>query len=95
MADEIIEEELTEEELAEIVTLGCDSGGIVEEMFSDEFRKVFNESHFIISKGMANYEGLTEMNLKDKDVFSLLCSKCKPISKNLGVNVGSFVLKKL
>ena len=64
-------------------------------MFSDEFRKVFNESHFIISKGMANYEGLTEMDLTGKDVFSLLCSKCNPISKNLGTEIGSLVLKKL
>ena len=83
------------DELAEIVTLGCDSGGIVEEMFSDEFRKLFDESHFIISKGMANYEGLTEMDLAGKDVFSLLCSKCNPISKNLGTEIGSLVLKKL
>ena len=83
------------DKLGEIVTLGCDSGGIVEEMFSSEFRKVFDENKFIVSKGMANYEGLTEMNLKDKDVFVLLCSKCNPISKDLGVDIGSFVLKKL
>ena len=83
------------DELAEIVTLGCDSGGIVEEMFSDEFRKVFDESSLIISKGMANYEGLTEMDLTGKDVFSLLCTKCNPISKNLGTEIGSLVLKKL
>ena len=83
------------DELAEIVTLGCDSGGIVEEMFSDKFRKVFDESSLIISKGTANYEGLTEMDLTGKDVFSLLCSKCNPISKNLGTEIGSLVLKKL
>ena len=83
------------DELAEIITLGCDSGGIVEEMFSDEFRKTFDESRFIIAKGMANYEGLTEMDLEGKDVFSLLCSKCNPISRNLSVEIGSFVLKKL
>lgn len=83
------------DELAEIVTLGCDSGGIVEEMFSDEFRKVFDESSLIISKGMANYEGLTEMDLTGNDVFSLLCTKCNPISKNLGTEIGSLVLKKL
>ena len=82
-------------ELADIITVGSDSGGIVEEMFSKDFRRTFDESDFIISKGMANYEGLTEMDLKNKDVFSLLCSKCNPISKNLSVDVGSFVLKKL
>ncbi|WP_407392493.1 damage-control phosphatase ARMT1 family protein [Methanobrevibacter sp.] len=83
------------DELAEIITIGSDAGGIVEEMFSEDFKKVFDESRFIISKGMANYEGLTEMDLDDKDVFSLLCSKCNPISKDLGVEIGSFVLKKL
>lgn len=83
------------DELAEIITLGCDSGGIVEEMLSDEFMEIFDESGFIIAKGLANYEGLSEMNLKDKDVFSLLCSKCNPISRNLSVEKGSFVLKKL
>ncbi|WP_405269584.1 damage-control phosphatase ARMT1 family protein [Methanobrevibacter sp.] len=83
------------DELAYIITMGCDSGGIVEEMFSDDFRKVFDESRFIVSKGMANYEGLTEMDLDGKDVFSLLCSKCSPISRNLAIEVGSFVLKKL
>ena len=83
------------DEIAEIITVGSDSGGIVKEMISRKFKKRFDESDFIISKGMANYEGLTEINLKDKDVFSLLCSKCKPISKNLDVDVGSFVLKKL
>lgn len=83
------------DELSEIITIGSDSGGIVEEMFSEDFRKVFDESGFIIAKGLANYEGLTEMDLVDKDVFSLLCSKCNPISRNLGVEVGSFVFKKL
>lgn len=83
------------DELANVVTIGSDSGGIVEEMFSKDFKDVFDESDFIISKGMANYEGLTEMDLKNKDVFALLCSKCNPISRNLSVNLGSFVLKKL
>lgn len=83
------------DEIAQIITLGCDSGGIVEDMFSDQFRKTFDESDFVISKGMANYEGLTEMNLDGKDVFCLLCSKCNPISKHLSVDINSFVIKKL
>lgn len=83
------------DELAEIVTVGSDSGGIVEEMFSHEFREIFDGSDFIIAKGMANYEGLTEMNLEGKDVFSLLCCKCNPISKSLHVDLNSFVAKKI
>ena len=83
------------DEIAQIITVGSDSGGIVSEQFSDEFKKVFDESEFIISKGMANYEGITEMDLTGKDVFSLLCTKCRPISKDLSVDIRSFVLKKL
>jgi uncharacterized protein with ATP-grasp and redox domains len=83
------------DEIAQIITVGSDSGGIVSEQFSDEFKKVFDESEFIISKGMANYEGITEMDLRGKDVFSLLCTKCRPISKDLSVDIRSFVLKKL
>lgn len=83
------------DEVSRIVSLGRDMGGIVEDMFSDEFRKIFERSRFIISKGMANYEGLTEMNLENKDVFCLLCTKCRPISKDLDVKINSFVLKKL
>ena len=83
------------DELAEIVDVGSDMGGIVEEMFSDDFREIFKKSNFIISKGMANYEGLTEMDLNGKDVFALLCTKCNPISKNLSVDINSFVLKKI
>ena len=82
-------------EFGEIITVGSDSGGIVEEMFSAEFRKVFDESSFIVSKGLANYEGLTEMDLAGKDVFALLCTKCNPISKNLSVDINSLILKKI
>ena len=78
-----------------IVSIGSDSAGIVDSMISDEFREVFENSSLIISKGMANYEGITEMNLDNKDVFCLLCAKCNPIAKDLNVNITSHVLKKL
>ena len=77
------------------MSIGSDSGGIVESMISDEFRQIFENSSFIISKGMANYEGITEMDLSKKDVFCLLCVKCNPISKDLGVDVGSHVLTQI
>lgn len=78
-----------------IVSIGSDSAGIVDSMISDEFREVFKNSSLIISKGMANYEGITEMKLNNKDVFCLLCAKCNPIAKDLNVNIASHVLKKL
>lgn len=83
------------DELTKIVDVGSDMGGIVAEMFSEDFKETFDKSKFIISKGMANYEGLTEIDLDGKDVFALLCAKCKPISRELSVNMNSFVLKKI
>lgn len=83
------------DEFADIISTGADSVGIVESMISDEFLNYFNNSPFIISKGMGNYEGITEMDLTGQDVFVLLASKCPAISNGLEVNVGSHILYKL
>jgi len=83
------------DELADIISIGTDSVGIVQSMISPEFKDYFENSPFIISKGMGNYEGLTEMNLDGQDVFILLCTKCKAISKDLGIGESSHILSKL
>ncbi len=80
------------DELADIISTGSDSVGIVESMISDEFKEILLDSPFIISKGMGNFEGLTEMDLKNQDVFLLFCTKCPAISKELGVDEGSHIL---
>ena len=64
------------------------------EHIADEFREIFSAHDFIISKGMGNYEGLTEIDLSSKEVFFLLCSKCTTISKNIGVNLHDMLLLK-
>ena len=64
-------------------------------MVSDEFLEYFKNSSFIISKGMGNYEGITEMDLEGQDVFVLLATKCPAISNHVGVDVGSHILHKL
>ncbi len=80
---------------AKIITIGTDTVGVVYEEISPEFKNIFNNSKFIISKGMGNYEGLTEITFnKNQDVFYLLCSKCKANAIDLNVNVGDMVLKK-
>ena len=66
----------------------------VQSEISDEFREIFSAHDFIISKGMGNYEGLTEIDLSSKEVFFLLCSKCTTISKNIGVNLHDMLLLK-
>ena len=82
------------DEFGEIVEIGAGTVGYVDSEISDEFRKIFDAHKFIISKGMGNYEGLTEIDLSRKDVYFLLCSKCSTISKDIGVNLHDMLLFK-
>ena len=83
------------DEVATLITTGSDSVGVVESMISDEFKEILLNSPFVISKGMGNFEGLTEMNLEGQDIFVLLCTKCSSISKELGLEEGSHILTTL
>ena len=82
------------DEFGEIVEIGAGTVGYVDSEISDEFREIFNQHEFIISKGMGNYEGLTEIDLSDKDVYFLLCAKCTTIAKDIGVNLQDMLLFK-
>ena len=82
------------DEYGEIVEIGCGTVGYVDSEISDEFREIFNAHNFIISKGMGNYEGLSEIDLSDKEVYFLLCSKCNTISRHIGVNLHDMLLIK-
>jgi len=79
---------------ANLVSTGTDSVGVVYDDLSFEFREIFNSHNFIISKGLGNYEGLTEIDLKNKDVFYLFSAKCSAIAKDSNVNLGDTVLLK-
>ena len=82
------------DEFGSIVEIGAGTVGYVDSMISDEFRKIFNDHKFIISKGMGNYEGLTEIDLSDKEIYFLLCAKCNTISRDIGVNLHDMLLFK-
>jgi damage-control phosphatase, subfamily I len=83
------------DEVANLVSTGTDAIGVIYGDFSDEFKEIFNNSDLVISKGLGNYEGITEMELGNKPVFCLLNVKCNPIAKDIGVNVGDNVVLKL
>jgi hypothetical protein len=55
-----------------------------------EFKMAFDIADLIISKGMANYETLSEFSSDDR-VFYILRAKCKPVARSLGVKVGDYV----
>jgi len=82
------------DEFGEIVEIGAGTVGYVDSEISNEFRQIFDNHKFIISKGMGNYEGLTEIDLSNKDIFFLLCAKCNTISRDIGVNLHDMLLFK-
>lgn len=82
------------DEYGEIVEIGAGTVGFVDSEISEEFREIFESHEFIISKGMGNYEGLTEIDNSSKDLYYMLCSKCSTISKHLGVNLQDMILLK-
>ena len=81
-------------EFGEIVETGCGTIGYVDSEISDKFREIFNAHEFIISKGMGNYEGFTEIDLSSKDIYFLLCAKCNPVARDIGINLKEMVLLK-
>ena len=76
--------------VAEVTSTGSDAPGTILDRCSEEFRRLYDEAELIIAKGQANYETLSEESTK---VFFLLQIKCPVIARDVGVPVGSIVLK--
>ncbi len=53
---------------------------------------LYQESDLIISKGTGNYEAL-KGEVKGKMAIYMLKIKCRPISKEIGADIGSFAVK--
>lgn len=78
------------DQVAEIFSTGSDAPGTILEYTSDEFRRLYAQAELVIAKGQANYETLSETGPK---AFFLLQTKCPVIARDVGVPVGSIVLK--
>jgi uncharacterized protein with ATP-grasp and redox domains len=76
--------------VAEIVSTGSDAPGTILDRCSGEFREMYERAELIIAKGQANYETLSEEGPR---VFFLLQTKCPVIARDVGVPVGSIVLR--
>jgi uncharacterized protein with ATP-grasp and redox domains len=83
------------DEVSDLISTGTDSIGIIEAEVSSKFMELFQESDMIIAKGLGNYEGLGEMDLKEKPVFCLLNAKCPPVARDIGVKLGDNIVLKL
>ncbi len=76
--------------VAPILSSGTSAPGTVLETCNAEFKKVYKNSKFIISKGQGNYEGLSnEKHL----IFFLLKAKCWVVANDISVNEGDIILK--
>ncbi len=79
------------DEVAAVVHTGSDAPGTILARCSPQFRRRFEEAEVIIAKGQGNYETLSEC---DGRLFFLLQVKCPAIARDVGVPVGSLVLKR-
>ncbi|RAP52543.1 MAG: hypothetical protein BZ137_08540 [Methanosphaera sp. rholeuAM130] len=75
---------------ATIISTGTNSVGVVKDYISDELTDLLDNVDLVISKGMGNFEGLTEMDIKTT-IYYLLNSKCNVISSQIGVDLGSSI----
>jgi uncharacterized protein with ATP-grasp and redox domains len=78
------------ERAATLVDTGSDAPGTILDRCSPAFRASYDGAELIIAKGQANYETLSGAGLR---VFLLLQTKCPVIARDVGVPVGSIVVK--
>jgi len=99
--NDITEDEIDElglkESFDEIIGTGSDASSVFFDEINNKARQVLEEADLIVSKGMAHYEYLSDYETNDKDgktVLYMLKAKCNPVARNLGVEKGSYVLRK-
>jgi uncharacterized protein with ATP-grasp and redox domains len=79
------------DEVAEIIDQGNRLPGIVLDISPIAFQARFRAADLILSKGMGNYETLSEV---PAPIFFLLKVKCPVISRDIGAPVGSIIVKR-
>ncbi len=78
------------DQVARLVSTGCDAAGTDLSLSSPAFREIFAKAPLILAKGQAHYETLSGRG--DPRVFFLLQVKCPVIGQDLGgLGTGSLV----
>jgi len=80
------------EEADAVITTGTDAIGVKLDESSEEFLDAFHGADVIFSKGMANWETLTEVPAPCPILF-LFRTKCEPVARSVGVPVDKCVAK--
>lgn len=78
------------DEVARIMSSGCDAPGTLLKRCSRDFLEIFERADVIVSKGQGNFESLSD---KEGPIFFLLKVKCPVIARHLGAKDGEMILK--
>ncbi|MFV9646403.1 MAG: damage-control phosphatase ARMT1 family protein [Desulfobacterales bacterium] len=78
------------DKVATIISSGTDAPGTILGTCNAEFKKIYDNAKFIISKGQGNYEALSN---ERRPIFFLLKVKCHVIANDIGVDKGDIILK--
>ncbi len=77
-------------ELCEIVDSGSNAPAFILQKATPQARELFLGADIIISKGMGNYEALTEF--LDERIFFFFKVKCEVVASHIGKPLGSIIL---
>lgn len=86
-------EKLGVEVPAQVVSTGAEMVGLSLAYASQEFRELYLAADVVVAKGMGHFETLG--NEPERELFLLLCAKCVPVAKALGVELNSYVALKV
>jgi hypothetical protein len=78
-------------DICEVIDNGSDGVGTILEWTSQDFRERYDQYPFVISKGQGNFETLRDPG---KAIYYFFQSKCEVVSRELGLSLGSMILKK-
>jgi hypothetical protein len=74
-----------------VLNRGCNAIGVAFDEAPQELLEAFNKTSLIISKGMANYETLSERKMGP--IAYLLQTKCESVAQDMGLEKGYSVAK--
>jgi uncharacterized protein with ATP-grasp and redox domains len=77
------------DEVARVISSGCDAPGTILKFCSEEFLKVYKDADLVISKGQGNFEALSE---EDRSIYFLFRVKCEVVARDIGCQVGDVIL---
>ena len=79
-----------------ILESGADAPGLVLEQAPPELRRLLDEADLIISKGLGNFEMLSEyaeQGLIRRPILYVLIAKCEPVARCFGARKGDLIAK--